>query len=95
MVLIISDRENNIRSDGNPNLVIFDGPCKVKTYKEGPFVILLLGARVEEDGRLSGYDYLFEELLLTLEVIAVIATEKSQKLIEICSRYHVPLIEVG
>lgn len=94
MVLIINDKENKLEGVNWPNLVIFDDPCKVKTYKRGSYVVVMLGASVEDDGKLSGYDYMFEELLITLDVIAIITTADSEKLAELCEHYHIPLISV-
>ena len=92
MILIINNKNKTPDIEANPNVIIFDELCKIKKYNQQPYVILLLDIEIDKDGILVGYDYFFEELLIMLDVVAIITTKYSEKLQELCHYYKIPLI---
>ncbi|MCK9537358.1 MAG: hypothetical protein M0R05_07265 [Bacilli bacterium] len=92
MILIINNKDKLLDIEADPRLIVFEDLCKIKKFNQEPYVILLLDVEIDKAGILSGYVYLFEELFITLDIVAVISTKHSKKLQELCQYYKIPLI---
>jgi len=93
MILIIDNREQKLDIKANDKLKVIDDLCKIKKFEQRPYALLLLDVEVDGEGIIKGYNYYFEELLISLDIIAIITTKTSQKLQEICDYYKIPLIK--
>ena len=93
MILIIQDEKSKLRFNDCSKFIQFKSICNVKTYSNIPYTILLIDININDEGVVEEFNFLFEELLISLDIVAVISNRYNNKLNEICSDYRVPLIE--
>lgn len=95
MLLVIQNKESNTSIYGNENIVVLKSVCDLKTYRTGQYTILLVDIEIDENGVISKYNFAFEELIITLNVISIITNKSSSQLQNICNYYNIPLIELN
>lgn len=95
MVLIIQDENTNVKFNDPYKFVFLKSACDLKTYRNGSYIIMLINIDVDDEGIVEKYDFHFEELIASLNVIAVITNKDSEKLREICTYYKLSLLQMN
>jgi hypothetical protein len=94
MILIIqNDNASNIYN--NKDFFVLKDICKIKELKNPPYTVLLIDIMVDDDGLLEHFNYFFEEIIISLDCIAVITSKPSEKLREICDFHKISLLEIN
>lgn len=93
MVLIINHCRN-LNFLNNEKFVVLKDVCELKHLHDEDYTVLLLDVDINEDGIIRELSCFFEEILITLRVLAVITTKANDKLREICSFHKISLLEI-
>lgn len=94
MILIIQNGDTNTSFSIPEKFLVFKKICDVKTYGKEPYTIVLVDINVNDEGVVEKYNFMFEELIISLDVVTVITNKQSFKLQEICNYYKIPLLEL-
>ena len=94
MILIIQNDYLNTSISIPDKFQIFKSICDVKTYREDTYTIVLVDINVSDDGVVEKYNFAFEELIVSLNVVTVISNKGSMKLQEVCNYYKIPLLVI-
>lgn len=93
MVLIINhDRKLNFLND--EKFVVLKDICELKNLQDEEYTVLLLDVDITDDGIIKELSCFFEEIVITLRVLAVITTKANEKLREICNFHKISLLEI-
>ena len=93
MVLIINHgRHLNFWND--EKFVVLKDICELKKLQDEEYTVLLLDVDINDEGIIKELSCFFEEIIISLRVLAVITTKTSEKLREICSLHNIPLLEI-
>lgn len=95
MFIIFNTNNNKIKLYNADNCIIFDDICSLKYLENDEYILILIDSEVEENGVLKDYNFLFEEILISINVKSVITNTVSEKLHEITNFYKIPLIEIN
>lgn len=95
MILIIQNNDTNTRFNIPDKFLLFKRICDVKTYGQEPYTIILIDININDEGVVEKYNFPFEELIVSLNVVSVITNKQSIKLQEICNYYKIPLLELN
>lgn len=91
MVLIINKDSTNINYN-DENMIVLRSVCDLKTYECTSYTIVLIDIEIDDEGIVEKYNFSFEEIIITLDVVAVITNKKSNTLQEICNYHKIPLL---
>jgi len=94
MVLILN-HEQGINLFNNQYFVVLKDLCEIKHLDDKEYTVLLLNIKINEDGLLEDFHYFFEEIVITLKVVAVITDHPHEKLREICAFHNISLLEIA
>ena len=94
MFIIFNTNEEKIKLHNAEDCIIFDDICNVKYLKDDDYILIIIDSVINEEGMLSNYDFVFEEILITLNVKMIITNIVSDKLRDITDFYKIPLVEV-
>lgn len=92
-MIIIIQNADNLNLFNNQAFIELKDICQIKTFKEEPYTILLLNTKIADDGMVENFNFFFEEILITLSVVAVMTNTKSDKLREVCNFHQISLLE--
>jgi hypothetical protein len=93
MILIINhDKELNLYN--NKHFVVLKDICEIKHLKDEEYTVLLLDVDINDDGIIKELSSFFEEIIITLKVLAIISNKVNEKLREICSFHKISLLEI-
>ena len=94
MILIIKS-EQSINLLNNEKFIVLNDICEIKHLQAEPYSILLLNVTIDDEGIIKEFNYYFEEIIISLDIVAIITTKPSKKLREICDFHHLSLLEVN
>lgn len=93
MVLIIN-HGRNLEFLNAEQFVVLRDICELKKLQDAEYTVLLLDVDITDEGIIKELSAFFEEIVISLRVLAVITTRKSEKLREICSFHQISLLEI-
>jgi hypothetical protein len=93
MVLIINHKQG-VNLYNYQHLVVLKDICEIKTLADTEYTVLLLDTHINEDGVIEELKCFFEEIVISLKVVAVITNKKNPKLQEICEFHQISLVEI-
>lgn len=93
MLVVIKSKESNIVNN-NKNMFVLNEICELKKIKDEGTVILLYDVCIDKDGIVENHNIFFEEILITLEINAIISNKVNDKLHEIADFYNILLISI-
>ena len=93
MLFILTKKK--IEVFGDIEYKVFDNFCNLSEFSETKNNQLILkDIRINKDWFGKEYDYLLEEVFVTLNIDLVISNRKCDKLKEICKFYKIPVVFV-
>ncbi|MDD4000984.1 MAG: hypothetical protein PHX62_08870 [Bacilli bacterium] len=92
MVLIVH-HDKYLNLFNNEQFVVLNDICELKHFKEAEYTVLLLDVDINDDGILKELNCFFEEIVISLKIIAIITNKTNEKLREICSFHKLSLLE--
>lgn len=78
MLLIIQNNMYNMNIIENHNVAILRSICDLKTYQACEYTILLIDVQIDENGIIVSHNFSLEEILISLNVVAIIANFKTK-----------------
>lgn len=94
MFVIFNGDNRKINLYNADGCVIFDDVCSLKYLNDDDYILILLDTVIEEDGSMKDYNFIFEEIIITINVKMIITNIENDKLKDISSFYKIPLIEL-
>jgi hypothetical protein len=93
MILILNhDRDFNLYN--NKQFIRLKDACDIKKLEDGQYTVLMLDTEINNEGIIEELSMFFEELIISVNVVAVITTKASEKLREICNFHNISLLEI-
>ena len=95
MFLVFNTNNDKLKIYNSNNFIVFDDVCSVKYLKDDEYILIIIDKDIEENGIMRDYNFLFEEILISINVKMIITNVKSEKLQEITDFYKIPLIVIN
>ena len=95
MFLVFNTNNDKLKIYNSNNCIVFDDVCSVKYLKDDEYILIIIDKDIEENGIMRDYNFLFEEILISINVKMIITNVKSEKLQEITDFYKIPLIVIN
>jgi len=93
-VVLIINNEKDISIFNNKQFIQIKDICEIKELNESPYTVLLLDVAINDEGVIEEFNFFFEEIIITLDIIAVITNKENKKLREICDFHKISLLEI-
>lgn len=94
MFLVFNTESDKLKIYNEKNYIVFDDVCNVKYLKEDEYILIIIDKEFEENGIMRDYNFVFEEILISVNVKMIITNVDSSKLQEITDFYKIPLIVI-
>lgn len=94
MFIIFNTNSEKIKLYNAEDCIIFEDICNIKYLEDKDYILIIIDSDIDDNGVLQNYDFVFEEILITLNVKMIITNIVSEKLHEITDFYKIPLIEL-
>jgi len=94
MFIIFNTNNEKVKLYNAEDCIVFEDICNIKYLENKDYILIVIDSDIDDDGVLKNYDFVFEEILITLTVKMIITNIASDKLRDITDFYKIPLIEV-
>lgn len=79
---------------GNVNYKFMKNFCNLSDYKDMKNILVLYNLKIDNKGIIKEYNYVLEEIFITLPIELLITNKCNAKLKEICSYYKIPILKL-
>lgn len=87
MIIVIKDSEYNKEMIENDNIIYINSACELKNINDDQNILILINLDIDNNGIIKNYNFFLEEVLITINVDALISNIPSSKVEEIC-KFH-------
>lgn len=98
MIFIVCKEKDKILQKiklyGNIKYKYMDNFCNLSEYNDENNILILYNINVNKRGIIKKYDYVLEEVFITLPINLVITNKCNNKIKEICKFYKIPLLKI-
>lgn len=85
---------HNIKLYGNIKYKYMDNFCNLNEYNDKNNILVLYNITINKKGIIKKYDYVLEEVFITLPIDLVVTNKCNNKLKEVCDFYKIPILKI-